>query len=115
MWIDFSKTTLQPHLDTSYFEIFGYATGDSIKLANAVEEIKKHVKAIDIHLQSYTHLVANRITVADIAIALMIMPFYQTTLNDEFRKEVPNATKWLQTLIELPQFVSRIGEVEFMH
>ena len=40
----------------------------------------------------------------------MIIPLFQTTVDrDFFRKEVPNAADWLESLIKLPEFVSRIG------
>jgi glutathione S-transferase len=39
-------------------------------------EIKDHIKTLNAHLQGKTHLVANRITVADIAIAMNLIPLY---------------------------------------
>ena len=89
---------------------FSVEAGDSNEFNNAAKEIKEHVKTINLHLQDKTHLVGNRITIADIALSLMIIPLFQTTVDrDFFRKEVPNAADWLESLIKLPEFVSRIG------
>jgi glutathione S-transferase len=76
MWIDFSKTAIQPHFITIYYSVFGHAAGDADQFNNAIKEVKEVVKTINVHLQGKTHLVANRITVADIAIALMLIPLY---------------------------------------
>jgi elongation factor 1-gamma len=53
------------------------------------------------------------VTVADIALALMLIPIYQTTLDGGFRKAMPNVTNWIESLIKLPQFSARIGNVKF--
>ena len=43
----------------------------------------------------------------------MLIPLYQTTLDGGFRKAMPNVTNWLESLIKLPEFVTRIGNVRF--
>lgn len=43
----------------------------------------------------------------------MLIPLYQTTLDIFFREATPNVTNWLTSLLKLPEFVSRIGKVEF--
>lgn len=113
MWIDFSKTALQPHFVTIIYAVFGHVAGDADQFNNAVKEVKELIKTINVHLQGKTHLVANRVTVADIALALMLIPLYQTTLDGGFRKAMPNVTNWLESLVKLPEFVSRIGNVKF--
>jgi glutathione S-transferase len=65
---------------------------------------------MNIYLKNETYLVANRITLADIFLSLMIFPLYHRTLESEFFiKEVPNVTDWLESLIKFPEFVSCIG------
>lgn len=113
MWIDFSKTSIQPHWVTIIYSVFGHVAGDADQFNNAVKEIKEQVKTLNVHLQGKTHFVANRITVADIALALLLIPLYQTTLDGGFRKAMPNVTNWLESLIKLPEFVSRLGNVRF--
>jgi elongation factor 1-gamma len=113
MWIDFSKTSLQPHFATIIYAVFGHVAGDADQFNNAIKEVKEVVKTINVHLQGKTHLVANRVTVADIALALILIPLYQTTLDGGFRKAMPNVTNWLESLIKLPEFVSRLGNVKF--
>ena len=76
MWIDFLKTSIYPHYVVVYMAVFGLGNIDAEKFNNAVKEIKDHIKTLNIHLQGKSHLVANRITVADIAIAMNLIPLY---------------------------------------
>ena len=80
---------------------------------NSVKEVKEIVKTVNVHLQGKKYLVGERITVADIAIAIQLIPLFQTTLDGGFRKAMPNVTAWLEGLVKLPEFVSRIGNVKF--
>lgn len=81
----------------------------SDEFKEAVNELKEHVKTINLHLQDKRFLVSNRITVADIALSLMISPLYQSSLDEDFfKKEVPYATNWLESIINHPGYFSRI-------
>jgi elongation factor 1-gamma len=113
MWVDFSKS-ITPHMYNIIRAVFGL--GEPVEADtynNAVKEIKDIVKTLNIHLQGKTHLVANRITVADLAVVLQLIPIYQTVLDGGFRKAMPNVTNWLDSIVKLPEVVARIGAVKF--
>jgi len=113
-WIDYSHTTIQAHMYNVVRAIFGYGEpADPEVFNNSVKEIKEIVKTINVHLQGKKYLVAERVTVADVAIAVQLIPLFQTTLDGGFRKAMPNVTAWLEGLVKLPEFVSRIGNVKF--
>lgn len=113
-WIDYSHTTLQAHMYNVVRAVFGYGEpADPEVFNNSVKEVKEIVKIINVHLQGKKYLVADRVTVADIAIAVQLIPLFQTTLDGGFRKAMPNVTAWLEGLVKLPEFVSRIGNVKF--
>jgi elongation factor 1-gamma len=113
-WIDYSHTTLQSQMYTIVRAIFGYGEpADPEVFNNAVKEAKEIVKTVNVHLQGKKFLVGERITVADIAIAIQFIPLFQTTLDGGFRKAMPNVTAWLEGLVKLPEFTSRIGNVKF--
>lgn len=113
MWIDFSKTSITAHMYNILMGVFGMGSVEVETFNNSIKEIKDIVKTLNIHLQGKTHLVANRVTVADIAVALQLIPLYQTTLDGGFRKAMPNVTNWLESFVKLPEVVSRIGAVKF--
>jgi elongation factor 1-gamma len=114
-WIDYSHTTLQSQMYNILRGVFGYGEPDidSDVFNNSVKEVKEIVKVINLQLQGKKNLVGERVTVADIAIAIQLIPLFQTVLDGGFRKAMPNVTAWLEGLVKLPEFVSRIGNVKF--
>ncbi|TNV78773.1 hypothetical protein FGO68_gene1083 [Halteria grandinella] len=113
-WVDYSHTTIFPHLYPILRAVFGLGDAvDSDAYNNAVKEIKEIAKILNTHLQGKTHLVSNRITVADIAVAVQFIPLYQTILDAGFRKAMPNVGTWLEALVKLPEVVRRVGNVKF--
>jgi elongation factor 1-gamma len=70
-WVDYSHSTLLPQMYTILRGVFAWGEPvDADLFNNAVKEVKEIVKTINVHLQGKTHLVGNRITVADIALAV---------------------------------------------
>lgn len=80
---------------------------------NEVTEIKAVIKILNDHLQGKTFLVSNRVTVADISIAIQLIPLYQTILDAGFRKAMGNVGTWLESFVRLPEVVRRVGHVKF--
>ena len=78
-----------------------------------MKETKDVIRHINTHLQGKTHLVSNRLTVADIYLALPLILLFQTSLDGGFRKAVPNVNSWIESFIKLPEVVARIGHVKF--
>jgi elongation factor 1-gamma len=113
-WIDFSHTTTLPHLYPIIRAVFGFGDPvDSDLFNNSLKEFKELIKNINIHLQGKTYLVSNRVTVADVAVAVQLIILYQTVLDAGFRKAMPNVFAWLENFIKLPEVVRRIGNVKF--
>ena len=113
-WIDFSHTNLQTHMYTILRGVFAWAEPvDGELYNNAVKEVKEIAKTINAHLQGKAHLVGGHWTVADVAIAMQLIPLYQTVLDAGFRKAMPNVAAWLEAFTKLPEVVARIGNVKF--
>jgi len=58
-------------------------------------------------------LVGNRLTVADIFVAVVLLLAFQTTLDAGFRKAMPNVANWVERVVKLPQVVAQMGNVKF--
>ena len=113
-WVDYSHTTLLPHFYPILRGVLLWGEPvDADLYNNAVKEVKAVIQTINTHLQGKTNLVGNRITVADLAIAVQLIPLYQLVLDAGFRKAMPNVTSWLESLIKLPEVVGRLGNVKF--
>lgn len=59
-----------------------------------------------------TQLVGNRLTVADIYIAVPLILLFQTTLDGGFRKAVPYVSSWIEAFIKIPEVIARLGNVK---
>jgi elongation factor 1-gamma len=92
---------------------FGWAPVESDAYNNAVKELKDSIKVLNNHLQEKEWLVAGRITVADVIVALTLFPAYQVALDGGFRKAMPNVASWLEKVAKLPEVVARLGNVKF--
>lgn len=113
-WVDYSHTNLLPHVYPVYRAVFGHGEPvDADIFNNSIKEIKEIIKVLNTHLQGKTHLVSDRVTVADVAIAVQLNLFFQTVLDGGFRKAMPNVTAWIESFDKLPEVVKRIGNVKF--
>ena len=51
-------------------------------------------------------------TVADIYVAVPLVQLFQTTLDNGFRKAVPNFSSWIEAFLKVPEVVARLGNVK---
>ena len=112
-WIDITHSTLEAPEMTIMKATFGWAVVETDAYNTAVKDIKDHLKMVNTHLQGKDYLVAGRLTVADVVVALALIPVYQVALDMGFRKAMPNVTAWLEKFVKLPEVVSRLGNVKF--
>jgi len=77
-----------------------------------VEKLKASCKVLDAHLKDKSFLVGDRLTLADVMCACLLSPCFQTVLDDDFRKAMPNLTKWWSACVTNPAFISRMGVVK---
>ena len=102
-----------PKLVIIYHAIFGLGSIETEAFNNAIKDIKENLRVINTHLQGKTFLVGERITVADVVVALAAIIPFQVVLDAGVRKSVlPNVTAWIEKFIALPEVVNRIGHVK---
>ena len=67
---------------------------------------------MDAHLADKTWLVGERITLADIVVAMSLIDLYLVVLDAGFRKQFTNTNRWFQTVVNQPEAASVLGKVE---
>ena len=70
------------------------------------------MKTIDKALTGRKYLVGDGLTIADILVFCSLMSAFQLVLDAEFRKTVPNVTKWFELVASLPEIRKRAGAVK---
>jgi elongation factor 1-gamma len=103
-----------PHIYPLILATHGHAAIDSDVFNNALKGAKDFIMTLNTQLQGgKRNLVGGRVTVADITVAVQLIPLYQTVLDGGFRKATGNVSGWLEAFIKHPEVVSRIGNVKF--
>jgi len=83
-------------------------------LDRAKNDVKDTMKQINSFLQTRTFLVGERLTLADIALASVLLPLFVNVMDANFRKPFGNVVRWFNTCIHQAQFVKVIGsDVKF--
>ena len=79
---------------------------------NAKTDVKNALKALNSHLLTKTYLVGERLTLADISVAMTLLNLYQHVLDPNTRKPFQNVIRWFQTVIYQPESIAVIGSFE---
>jgi elongation factor 1-gamma len=66
------------------------------------------------HLKTNTHLVGNRLSIADIAFVSNLFIAFKVSLDEKFRKSIPNVLKWFESVAANPSFVKYFGKVYYV-
>ncbi|KAH9406166.1 Translation elongation factor [Tyrophagus putrescentiae] len=81
-------------------------------LESAKAEAKTSLKLLNDYLLTRTYLVGEQITLADIAVAVSLLPLYQYVLEPSVRSAFGNLNRWFTTLVNQKEFAAVLGKVE---
>lgn len=84
---------------------------DSSILAQAKKELLALLKVFNNILYTKTFLVGERLTLADVSVALNLLPAFQYILDTETRKGIVNVTRWFLTVVNNPAVKEVVGTV----
>eukprot|EP00124_Ichthyophonus_hoferi_P000434 Ihof_evm5s16 gene=Ihof_evmTU5s16 len=112
-WINFADAELTPSVSTWVYPTMGIIRDNSKNTEKAKADLAKTLAYLNTVLATHTFLVGERISQADVAVVLALLPGYQKVFAPEFRAAFPNVNRWFTTLVNQPQFKAVIGEVVF--
>jgi len=113
-WIDFSASNIDLPRDAWLLPIRGHVPNDhfsQLATAKAKETFKKVLRILNAQLLSRTFLVSERVTLADIVVAMALLPLYTTVFEPEYRKDFSAVNRWFQTLVHQPNVRAVVGDV----
>jgi len=111
-WVNFADNEILPASCTWVFPCLGLMQYNKQNTEHAKEDIKKALGVLNKHLETRTYLVGERISQADITVAVNLLQLYQNVLDPEFRKPFVNTNRWFNTIINQPQVKSVVGDVK---
>lgn len=109
-WIDWLST----NYEKDYYMSVSPNTGRALFITKqqqkeATERFSEALKVLENHLKLHTFLVGNRITIADIHLAVIFQIAFRFVWDEKFRKNIPNITRWYEYLVNQAPFKSVYG------
>uniref|UniRef100_A0A0N5AK07 eEF-1B gamma n=1 Tax=Syphacia muris TaxID=451379 RepID=A0A0N5AK07_9BILA len=112
-WMQWAEGSLLPNVLGYVLPSVSAAKVDNKVIEYAKHELLSQLKCFNGLLLSRTFLVGERLSLADISVAMDLLPAYQYVLDDSARADLVNLNRWFKTIINQPAVKSVIGEVTF--
>jgi len=111
-WIEYAAQEIELPGAVWVYPILGYIPNNAVATNKAKADVRKALDFLNKHLLTRTFLVGERISLADIVVAVSLLRLYERVLDAPFRKQYVNTNRWFLTCINQPEFKSVIGEVK---
>jgi len=108
-WLSFADSEIIPPSCTWVFPLLGIIAYDKQTVENAKEDVAKFMTSLNAHLLTRTYLVGERLTLADISVAMTLLQLYQYVLEPKLRAPYQNVNRWFQTVVNQPESIAVIG------
>ncbi|KJE91871.1 eukaryotic translation elongation factor 1 gamma [Capsaspora owczarzaki ATCC 30864] len=112
-FIGFANNDLFPAVCTWVFPIYGAIPYNKTAVDAAKADLTHSLGALNTILRTRTYLVGERVSLADITVASVLIPLFEHAADAAVRAQFPNLTRWLTTLINQKQFLAVFGKVQF--
>lgn len=112
-YVGFANNELFPAVATWVFPIYGALPFNKNAVASAKTDAAAALGALNTLLATRTFLVGERISLADITVATVLVPLFEHALDAENRGKYGNVTRWLNTLVHQKEFQAVYGTVQF--
>lgn len=112
-WMQWSEGQLIPNVLSYVLPSVSAVHVDSEMLEAAKAELFTQLKCFNELLLTRTFLVGERLSLADISVAMDLLPAYQYVLDDAARVSLVNVNRWFRTIINQEPVKDVLGEVQF--
>jgi len=112
-WLDFASGELGLPARVWLYPILGHMENNQEATNKAKGDVRKVLDILNTHLADRTFFVGERLTLADITLAITLIPLYSHVLDPGFRKPFQNLFRWFNTVVNQPHFKEVVPEVTF--
>lgn len=92
------------------FPILGHIANKPKATTQAQADIKKSIEYLNTQLSTRTFLVGERVTIADIVVAMTLYHLFQKVYDNNARKSCQNVVRWFTTVVNQPHVKSVVGD-----
>lgn len=111
-WMDFADGVVLPTSSRLVFPLLGIMPLNKQVADSSKEELTSTLHFLDEYLLTRTYLVGERVTLADIVLALTMLDLYTHVLDTTFRKPYVNVNRWFTTIVNQPEVKTVIGDFQ---
>ena len=112
-WNAIFSSTIGPLVHSSVGPILGWAEfSHEGHHSHSQKKLKEQLRTVDAFLKGKQFFVGDKVTVADIHAACVLLLPFQLILDAGFRKAVPELSRWFEQTVALPEFQKRWGKVK---
>ncbi|KAH9851262.1 elongation factor 1-gamma [Lenzites betulinus] len=109
-WVSFADNEINAHTTLIYQLVKGLITPYAKPIhTTLVERQIRSLKTLEAHLSTRTFLVTERITLADVSVASVILRAVNVTLDAQSRAQFPHIIRHFETVINQPQLKDIFG------
>jgi len=113
-WLVWGEGQLLPNVLSYVLPSVSAAHFDSGVVEQARKELLGQLKAFNTVLLHKTFLVGERLSIADVSVALDLLPAYQHVLDSNVRNGIGNVNRWFLTVLNHPAVKEVVGEFHFI-
>ncbi|VDN04358.1 unnamed protein product [Thelazia callipaeda] len=112
-WMQWSESQLLTNVLGYVLPSVSAAQVNEEVLQTAKKELFTQLSCLNKLILTKTFLVGERLSLADISVAMDLLPAYQFVLDEAARSSLVNLNRWFKTIINQPLVKDVLGEVEF--
>lgn len=98
-WLDFSALDLEAVRNVCVYPLQGIMKIDAAAAKKGAQDLNAKLAILNAHLAGRTYMVGERLTVADIAIASVLVECFKRVLSPMARDKFAHVTRWFLTLV----------------
>ena len=111
-WMSFGNAHVLPHIGSWFRPLVGRDPYNKANVEKSQHNAEKALYVLEQHLLVHTYLVGERITLADLFMASMVLRGFEYVLDKRWRDEHPNTTRWYETVTAQPIWRAAVSEVK---
>jgi elongation factor 1-gamma len=111
-WLEWARMDVEVHAN-ALFPVGKLPELDPAFVHSVFDKIKASFDALNKHLLNWTFLATRKLSIADIGVALAILPLLAEFFDPGMRKAYPNLTRWFETVVNQPSFLKIVGAVTY--
>ena len=113
-WMSFANSDLIPKIATIFKSIKGDIPYNKKSVDEAQKALESYIAVLESRLLDFTYLVGERVTIADVYVASLLVRGFDFLFGKQWRAAHPNTTRWFKTLIEGDILKTVISDYKFI-